>query len=240
MDSGSLTVAGFLDLSKAFDTVDHNLLLHKLKSVGLSDDTVNWLQSYLTKRNQRASVGDSLSLASPIAVGVPQGSILGPPSLSYLCKRFTIVSACQWNYSLRWWHFDLLLIDWSVDLESELNSDLGAVSKRFWSNLLSLNIFKCSFVIFGNSRNLKLFTAVTTSTRLRIVFSLSWNLSFRRRQSTVSMVFSRALTENAPSSLNEGRRLTRITSNDDSVFNFIYFIKMKCCIVKTRRSLRAE
>ena len=66
-----------LDLSKAFDTVDHNLLLHKLKSVGLSEVAVNWFQSYLANRKQRTSVGDALSAAAPITVGVPQGSILG-------------------------------------------------------------------------------------------------------------------------------------------------------------------
>ena len=79
-------------------------------------------------------------------------------------------------------------------------------------------------------------TAVTTNTRPRRVFSLCWNLSFGGRQSTISMVFSRALTEKVPSSsLNE---LTRIISNDDGVFN--YFIKMKDYIVKTTRSLQDE
>ena len=58
------------------------------------------------------------------------------------------------------------------------------------------------------------------------------------RQSTVSMVFSRALTEKVPSLLNEGQRLTRIILNDDVVFD--YFIKMKDYIVKKTRSLRAE
>ena len=78
MDSGRLTGTVFLDLSKVFNTVDHNLLLHKLKSARLSDDTVDWFQSYLANRKQRTSVGDTLSVAVPITVGVPQGSILGP------------------------------------------------------------------------------------------------------------------------------------------------------------------
>ena len=78
VDSGRLTGAVFLDLSKAFDTFDHNLLLHKLESVGLLDDTVNWFQSYLTNRKQRTSVGDTLSVATPVTVALPRGSILGP------------------------------------------------------------------------------------------------------------------------------------------------------------------
>ena len=80
--------------------------------------------------------------------------------------------------------------------------------------------------------------AVTTNTPPRRVFSLCWNLSFRGPQSTVSMGFSRAPIEKIPSSLNEGRRLTRIISNDDSLFN--YFIKIKDYIVKRTKSLVAE
>ena len=80
--------------------------------------------------------------------------------------------------------------------------------------------------------------AVTTNTPPRRVFSLCWNLSFRGPQSTVSMSFSRAPIEKIPSSLNEGRRLTRIISNDDSLFN--YFIKIKDYIVKRTKSLVAE
>ena len=79
-------------------------------------------------------------------------------------------------------------------------------------------------------------TVATTNTRPRRDFSLCWNLGFCGRQSTVSMVFSRALTEKVPSSsLNE---LTRIISNDDAVFN--YFIKMKDYIVKTLNKVSAS
>ena len=82
-------------------------------------------------------------------------------------------------------------------------------------------------------------TAVTTNTSpRRVCFSLLKPEVLWTRQSTVSMVFSRALTEKVPSSLNEGQRLTRIILNDDVVFD--YFIKMNDYIVKTTRSLRAE
>ena len=62
MDSGRLTGAVSLDVLKEFVTVDHNLLLDKFKSVRLLDDTLNWLQSYLTNRTQRTSVGDACTL----------------------------------------------------------------------------------------------------------------------------------------------------------------------------------
>ena len=83
MGSGRLTV--FLDLLKAFDTVDHNLLLHKLKSVGLSDDTVNWFQSYLANRKQRTSVRDTLCCCTNNCWG-PTRKYIRTASFSYLCE----------------------------------------------------------------------------------------------------------------------------------------------------------
>ena len=155
MDSGRLTGAVFLDLSKAFDTVDHNLLLHKLKSVGLSEDTVNWFQSYLANRKQRTSVGDTLSVAVPITVGVPQGSILGP--LLFLIYVNDLPS-CQLASEIILYADDTVIYYSSTDLfdlESKLNSDLATISNWFSSNLLS------NFVIFGNSRKLKLVNEVS-------------------------------------------------------------------------------
>ena len=161
MDSGRLTGAVFLDLSKAFDTVDHNLLLHKLKSVGLSEDTVNWFQSYLANRKQRTSVGDTLSVAVPITVGVPQGSILGP--LLFLIYVNDLPS-CQLASEIILYADDTVIYYSSTDLfdlESKLNSDLATISNWFSSNLLTLNISKCNFVIFDNSRKLKLVNEVS-------------------------------------------------------------------------------
>ena len=75
-----LTGAVFLDLSKAFDTVDRNLLLTKLKQlqIGASDDVTGWFRSYLSNRFQLTAVGDVQSILGPIQVGVLQGNILGP------------------------------------------------------------------------------------------------------------------------------------------------------------------
>ena len=143
-----------MDLSEAFDTVDHNLLLHK--SVGLSDDTVNWFQSYNTNRKQRTSVGDTLSVAAPITVGVQQGSILGP--LLFLIYVNDLPS-CQLASEIILYADDTVIYYSSTDLfdlENKLNSDLATVSIWFSSNLLTPNISKCNFVTFDGSRKLKL------------------------------------------------------------------------------------
>ena len=77
MDAGRFTGAVFLDLSKAFDTVDHAILLDKLRSLGVDEDSLNWFRSYLSERSQVTSISDSISSPLPMSVGVPQGSILG-------------------------------------------------------------------------------------------------------------------------------------------------------------------
>ena len=78
MEQGNLCGAVFLDLTKAFDTVDHCILLSKLSAIGVSPSSIKWFESYLSNRKQRTSCGNELSDALPVTVGVPQGSILGP------------------------------------------------------------------------------------------------------------------------------------------------------------------
>ena len=76
MDSNEIPIDIFLDLSKAFDTIDHTILLHKLKYYGLEDSTLKLFESYLTNRKQYTD--ESKSEILPLTIGVPQGSILGP------------------------------------------------------------------------------------------------------------------------------------------------------------------
>ena len=78
LDNGDIPIAIFLDLSKAFDTLDHAILLKKLDHYGIKDTPLNWLVSYLSNNLQFVQMRDVLSDTLPISTGVPQGSILGP------------------------------------------------------------------------------------------------------------------------------------------------------------------
>ena len=78
IDNGFLNGVVFIGLKKAFDTIDHEIILRKLSYFGADQATIKWFQSYLSDRTQRCNVNGSLSTTSTVTCGVPQGSILGP------------------------------------------------------------------------------------------------------------------------------------------------------------------
>ena len=78
IDKKELSAMVLLDMSKAFDSINHNTLLLKLQDVGISNSSLAWFQSYLDHRHQVVRVHSTLSNALPLTSGVPQGIILGP------------------------------------------------------------------------------------------------------------------------------------------------------------------
>ena len=78
MDKGIFSCGVFIDLQKAFDTVNHSILLHKLSHYGIRGIVNNWFSSYLSNRIQTTQVGPHVSRKERTLCGVPQGSVLGP------------------------------------------------------------------------------------------------------------------------------------------------------------------
>ena len=78
LDKGKKIGTIFMDLSKAFDTLNHNLLLAKLNAYGFSFHAIKFIQSYLSKRFERVNINSNFSEWCKVLLGVPQGSILGP------------------------------------------------------------------------------------------------------------------------------------------------------------------
>ena len=78
MDEEKISKLGLMDMSKAFDSINHDMLLLKLCSLGVSPSALAWFKSYLKRRYQHIFIGHVVSQSPPVDCGIPQGSILGP------------------------------------------------------------------------------------------------------------------------------------------------------------------
>ncbi len=142
LDTGHQVGLVFIDLKKAFDTVDHKLLCKKLKHYGVSDRELSWFESYLTDRKQYCRVGSVDSSIGKIEIGVPQGSCLGP--LLFLVYINDLPFGVQ-NSTVSMYADDTSLYIQSKDitqLNEALNEDLESLDNWLKGNKLSLNVIK--------------------------------------------------------------------------------------------------
>lgn len=151
MERRHITVLVLFDFSKAYDMVSHELLLHKLKSLGLSDKEISWIESYLKGRSQSVKgEGGKISNWLPLNAGVPQGLILGPLLFSLFindvgmnikhCKRLLYADDLQIYRSCS-------IGDLSECFEL-INEDIRRISNWAKTNMLQLNLRKTQAIIF--------------------------------------------------------------------------------------------
>ena len=148
IDSSKFGCGIFIDLKKAFDTVNHNILLKKLEHYGIRGSILKWFESYLTDRKQYVFYNGVSSDVKHITCGVPQGSVLGPLLfLIYINDLPNISNKLQ---------FFLFADDTNIYFESDdlkslektVNQELKKLSLWLNVNRLALNVAKTNFVIF--------------------------------------------------------------------------------------------
>ena len=137
-----------MDLSKAFDTIDHHILIQKLNYYGIRGNALSWFINYLTDRKQYVVVNGVKSTTQCNTCGVPQGSVLGP--LLFLIYINDIAySSNIVNFSLFADDTCATLSDKNMNtLISSFNKEIEKISNWFKSNKLSLNLTKTNYVIF--------------------------------------------------------------------------------------------
>jgi len=140
------TLAIFCDLSKAFDVINHDILLYKLNSYGIRGLANEWFKSYLSDRFQFVELGKMHSSLLPIRCGVPQGSILGP--LLYLIYVNDIYNSCEGNIVSFADDTTLYMSNSDVtELFFNANTQINNLFKWFCANKLSLNASKTKFIV---------------------------------------------------------------------------------------------
>ena len=151
MDNKIFPCGVFVDLQKAFDTVNHNILIQKLKHYGINGKANDWISSYLNNRNQSVKLNGVLSNQNSISCGVPQGSILGP--LLFLIYINDMHRALPQSTV---YHFaddtNLVFNCKNQKIHKTINNELKLLFDWLCANRLSLNVAKTEFIIFRPPR----------------------------------------------------------------------------------------
>ena len=154
IDNGMLNGVVFIDLKKAFDTIDHEILLLKLSNYGVDSTSLKLFESYLTNRSQKCKVNGELSNSSPLTCGIPQGSSLGPLLfLIYINDLPNCLDMAQPRMFA-----DDTSVSYASDsldeIQNVINSELKNLNSWLIANRLSLNITKTEFMIIGSRQRM--------------------------------------------------------------------------------------
>ena len=155
-DVGKINCVVFLDIRKAFDSINHEILLQKMNlNFGISGNALKWFDSYIKDREQQCIVNGQLSSSKKIICGVPQGSILGP--LLFLLYINDMPDSLN-NTTASLYADDTEIYassDNSSDLISKLNEDLKNMSRWMSINKLQIHPTKSKYMFIGSSHNIK-------------------------------------------------------------------------------------
>ena len=165
MDQKKISVVVLLDMSKAFDSIRHDLMLCKLRKAGVSESACALFESYLSQREQVVKIQNTLSIPLPVTVGVPQGSIMGPVLFTlYVNDLFRVPKYCE---PLGYVDDTKLLLGFPssklYDVISAVNEDLKEISSWCCRNSLLINPDKTKLLYVGVPQLMRILPAILPS-----------------------------------------------------------------------------
>ena len=199
------SLTAFLDLSKAFDTVDHSILLDKLSHYGIRGSPNALFRSYLSGRTQMVRCNDKISSEKTVNIGVPQGSILGP--LLYIIYVNDIERALEKSNCILYADDTSLIAsnDNVTTAKHDIEIDLIGILKWFTANKLKVNESKTQLIIFGSKGMLQKISnnplhidfgneRITCQGEVRYLgLTLDSNLSFKPHVNNIRLKISKQL-----------------------------------------------
>ena len=152
LDSYNVIGIVSMDLSKAFDTLPHDLMVAKFKSYGADDNTADLIQDYLRNRRHWVRLGDQLSTWQGISTGIPQGSVLGPfifnifmNDLVHVIKHSSLFASAD-DTQISYVHSK------PAKIEVAINKDLANIDKWSEENSMKKNTSKYQAIVMGKSQ----------------------------------------------------------------------------------------
>ena len=155
INNGLTTVAAFVDLKKAFDTLNHSILLKKLKCYGIAGDVLKWCTNYLWNRSQQVMANGIKSVPKEVYCGVPQGSVLGP---LFFILYVNDVQEAVTGADLQLYADDTVIHAAGTGHDLAVAKLQPALNRfAFWckGNKLLLNAVKTKLMVFGTRHKIK-------------------------------------------------------------------------------------
>ena len=215
LDRGIIPLNIYMDLSKAFDTLIHEILISKLKHYGVRGEAIDLIRSYLYQRQELVEFNGCLSDMRYIETGVPQESVLGPLLFSIYIND---LPSCSDMFKMIMYADDTnLLCDFSNDhdIETLLNNELCKITDWLQANKLSLNVNKTKFMVFHSDRRRVVYPVLSINNTiiervdtfnflgLRISHDLKWKTHIQTMSQKLSKITGilHRLKEEYPSSI---------------------------------------